>query len=165
MTMTIDMNDETGSLSEEDLRQQIHLIDHAAETLGLTGEIECSLTFTDNDRIQRINRDYRGIDRPTDVISFALEERAAGEVPIYRQKGEPRVLGDIIVSLDKAHEQATEYGHSFKRELGFLIIHGLLHLLGYDHRTEKEREKMFGIQEQILSSFGLRRLDDEKTSD
>ncbi|RYL91580.1 rRNA maturation RNase YbeY [Sporolactobacillus sp. THM7-4] len=157
MTMTIDMHDETGEIDNQLEQWVIRLIDHAADTLELKGETECSLTFTGNSRIQEINREYRGIDRPTDVISFALEEVQEGEVPIIPDEEEPRVLGDIIVSIDKAHEQAESYGHSFERELGFLIVHGLLHLLGYDHTTDEEKEEMFGLQEQILSSFGLKR--------
>lgn len=157
MTMTIDIHDETGEVGAELQQWVIRLIDHAAEILNLEGEIECSLTFVRNPRIQEINRTYRGIDRATDVISFALEEMEEGEVPILPEEGEPRVLGDIVVSIDKAREQAEAYDHSFERELGFLIIHGLLHLLGYDHTTKAEEEKMFGLQEDILSSFGLKR--------
>ncbi|WP_332237814.1 rRNA maturation RNase YbeY [Sporolactobacillus sp. KGMB 08714] len=157
MTMTIDIHDETGEVGAELQQWVIRLIDHAAEILNLEGEIECSLTFVRNPMIQEINRTYRGIDRATDVISFALEEMEEGEVPILPEEGEPRVLGDIVVSIDKAREQAEAYDHSFERELGFLIIHGLLHLLGYDHTTKAEEEKMFGLQEDILSSFGLKR--------
>ncbi|WP_100488631.1 rRNA maturation RNase YbeY [Sporolactobacillus pectinivorans] len=157
MTMTIDMHDDTEKISEEQQQWIIRLIDHAADLLQLTGEVECSLTFVGNPRIQEINREYRGIDRPTDVISFALEEIADDEVPILPEEGEPRVLGDIIVSIDKAREQAAAYGHSFERELGFLVVHGLLHLLGYDHTSETEEKEMFGLQEKILSTFGLNR--------
>ncbi|MDF2910897.1 MAG: rRNA maturation RNase YbeY [Sporolactobacillus laevolacticus] len=157
MTMTIDMHDETGEINESIQNSVIQLIDYAADQLDLEGEIECSLTFVDNEKIQVINRDYRGIDRPTDVISFALEEMEEDEVPILPEEGEPRVLGDIIISVERIHEQAAEYNHSFERELGFLVIHGLLHLLGYDHQTKEEEEEMFGLQEKILSSFGLSR--------
>lgn len=157
MTMTIDMHDETGEINESIQNSVIQLIDYAADQLNLEGEVECSLTFVDNEKIQVINRDYRGIDRPTDVISFALEEMEEDEVPILPEEGEPRVLGDIIISIERTHEQAAEYNHSFERELGFLVIHGLLHLLGYDHQTKEEEEEMFGLQEKILSSFGLSR--------
>ncbi|MFT8317542.1 MAG: rRNA maturation RNase YbeY [Sporolactobacillus sp.] len=158
MTMTIDMNDETGKLSEEQQQWLIQLVDHAADFMKLAGEIELSLTFVDNERIHEINRDYRKVDRATDVISFALEELDKDEVAIQPEEGEPRVLGDIIVSLEKAAEQAKTYEHSFERELGFLVVHGLLHLLGYDHMTKEDEQKMFGLQEQILSSFGLSRI-------
>lgn len=157
MTMTVDMQDETKTLKEDQEQWVIRLIDHAADVLELDGKFDCSVTFVDNARIQEINREYRGIDRPTDVISFALEEMAEGEVPIIPEEGEPRVLGDIIVSLDKTAEQAEAYGHSFDRELGFLVVHGLLHLLGYDHATQAQEKEMFGLQEKILSSYGLSR--------
>ncbi|RYM05314.1 rRNA maturation RNase YbeY [Sporolactobacillus sp. THM7-7] len=157
MAMTIDMHDETGEIDSRLKQWIIRLVEHAADVLHLEEETECSLSFVDNARIQEINQAYRGINRPTDVISFALEEIGEDEVPIHPAQGEPRVLGDIVVSLDQAHEQAERYGHSFHRELGFLIIHGLLHLLGYDHTTEEEEKEMFGLQEEILSSFGLKR--------
>ncbi|MCL1630412.1 rRNA maturation RNase YbeY [Sporolactobacillus sp. CPB3-1] len=157
MTMTIDMHDETGEINDNIQEAVIRLIDYAAGQLNLAGEIECSITFVDNKRIQVINREYRSIDQPTDVISFALEEMGADEVPILREEGAPRVLGDIIISVERAHEQAVEYNHSFERELGFLVVHGLLHLLGYDHQTKEQEKEMFGLQERILSSFGLSR--------
>ncbi|SFG08634.1 rRNA maturation RNase YbeY [Sporolactobacillus nakayamae] len=157
MAMTIDMHDETKEINHAIQESVIKLIDYAAEQLDLEGEIECSITFVDNARIQVINRDYRGIDRPTDVISFALEEMDENEVPILPEEGEPRVLGDIIISVERTHEQAAEYNHSFERELGFLVIHGLLHLLGYDHQNAEQEKEMFGLQESILSSFGLSR--------
>ncbi|MFT8392226.1 MAG: rRNA maturation RNase YbeY [Sporolactobacillus sp.] len=157
MTMTIDMNDETNQVTEHQQQELIQLIDYAADYMALDGAIELSLTFVTNDRIQEINRDYRHIDRPTDVISFALEELGEEEVAIVAEAGAPRVLGDIIVSIDKAKEQAENYGHSLDRELGFLVVHGLLHLLGYDHMTEADEKKMFRLQEEILSSYGLSR--------
>ena len=89
---------------------------------------------------------------PTDVISFALEEEE--DVVI---EGMPRMLGDIIISTERTREQAEEYGHSFERELGFLAVHSLLHLLGYDHMNEADERAMFGKQDEILTSFGLTR--------
>lgn len=158
MTLTIDMHDETGEVNTDQEKLVIDLLEHAADFLHLSGETELSVTFVDNRRIQEINARYRNIDRPTDVISFALEETAEDEVEIVREEDEPRVLGDIIVSIPKAREQADSYGHSFERELGFLVIHGLLHLLGYDHMTKADEEEMFGLQEAILSAYGLKRL-------
>ncbi len=111
----------------------------------------CSIIFVDNEEIQRINREARGIDRVTDVISFALED---GE----ETHDELRVLGDIYISIPKMQEQAKEYGHSEKRELSFLVVHGLLHLLGYDHTKSKEEEKiMFGLQDKILNQLNITR--------
>ena len=114
-------------------------------------ELEFSIIIVDNKRIHEINKEYRGIDRPTDVISFALED--SEDVPIEGY----RILGDIYISLDKVKEQAEAYGHSFKRELCFLAVHGFLHLLGYDHMEPEEEKIMFGKQEEILNGFGITR--------
>ena len=113
--------------------------------------VEFNVIFVDINKIHEINREYRGIDRPTDVISFALEDDLDIEL-------DHRLLGDIYICLERAHEQAIEYNHSYLRELSFLMIHGLLHLLGYDHVNSKEEEKiMFGKQEDILNEYGIRR--------
>ena len=114
-------------------------------------ELEFSVIIVDNKRIHEINKEYRGIDRPTDVISFALEDNEEIEFDHYR------VLGDIYISIDKVKEQAKEYGHSEKRELAFLTIHGFLHLLGYDHMKKEEEKIMFAKQEEILDGFGIKR--------
>ncbi len=114
---------------------------------------EVSVTLTDNASIHALNKAYRGVDRPTDVLSFPLSED--GE---YDTDGEAALLGDIVISLEKTEEQAAEYGHSFERELAFLTVHSMLHLLGYDHETSREEEKeMFRRQEEILISLGLGR--------
>nr|MDK7246134.1 rRNA maturation RNase YbeY [Staphylococcus lugdunensis] len=112
-----------------------------------------SVTFVDKEEIQQINKIYRDKDKVTDVISFALEE----DEPEITGLEIPRVLGDIIICTDVAQEQATTYGHSFERELGFLALHGFLHLLGYDHMNEEDEKKMFGRQETILTAYGLTR--------
>ena len=105
-----------------------------------------SVTFMQSDAIHIINRDYRGIDRPTDVISFAVNDVDDGFVlPL-----EEIDLGDIFINIDYAKKQAKEYGHSYKRELGFLFTHGLLHCLGYDHMVEEDEKVMFALQDQIL---------------
>lgn len=114
-------------------------------------ELEFSVIIVDNERIHEINKQYRGIDRPTDVISFALEDNEEISLDNYR------ILGDIYISIDKVKEQAREYGHSEKRELAFLTIHGFLHLLGYDHMKPEEEKIMFAKQEEILNGFGIKR--------
>ncbi|MGM9849763.1 MAG: rRNA maturation RNase YbeY [Bacilli bacterium] len=114
-------------------------------------ELEFSVIIVDNKRIHEINKEYRGIDRPTDVISFALEDNEEIKFDNYR------VLGDIYISIDKVREQAKEYGHSEKRELAFLTVHGFLHLLGYDHMKPEEEKIMFAKQEEILDGFGIKR--------
>ncbi|MGL5295842.1 MAG: rRNA maturation RNase YbeY [Culicoidibacterales bacterium] len=119
--------------------------------------LEVSITLMNNTQIQEINRDYRGKDQPTDVISFAFEDND-DEFPIFGMNEEiPRVLGDIFISLERGREQANEYGHSFERELGFLAVHGFLHLLGYDHMNEAEEKIMFTKQEAVLQAFDLQR--------
>ena len=112
------------------------------------------MSIVDNRYIHKINKKYRHIDRPTDVISFAFLDAEDNYDKILFSPG-PVVLGDIYISLDKAKEQAEEYGHSLHRELSFLFVHGLLHLLGYDHMNEKEEKEMFQLQEEILSTKGV----------
>ena len=111
-----------------------------------------NLIIVDNDYIHELNKNYRGIDRETDVITFALED----EDTIIIGDNE-RILGDIYISIDRARSQAVDYGHSFLRELSFLAVHGFYHLLGYDHQTKEEEEVMFGKQEEVLDSYGIRR--------
>jgi len=156
MSLMIDLVDETNELKSDDLDLVEHLLQFAYEKEGIQEDSEVSVTFVDNDRIQEINREYRKKDQPTDVISFALEESSGEEIEIVGADM-PRVLGDIIISVPKAYEQAHEYGHSFQRELGFLAVHGFLHLLGYDHMTEEEEKIMFSRQREILDEYGLKR--------
>ncbi|CAN7317472.1 rRNA maturation RNase YbeY [Rossellomorea sp. LjRoot5] len=156
MTLLIDFIDETETVSEEQTQLVQNILNFAAEQEGIEDESEVSVTFVTNDRIQEINREYRAKDQPTDVISFALEELGEDEVEIIGA-GIPRVLGDIIISIDRTKEQAEEYNHSVSRELGFLALHGFLHLLGYDHMEEEEEKKMFTRQKDILDEYGLKR--------
>lgn len=156
MSLTIDFFDETNELSDEQFKELTSLLNFAAQKEGVENESEVSVTFVTNEKIQEINRDYRGKDSPTDVISFALEELGDGEIEVSGADM-PRVLGDIIISLTKAAEQAEEYGHSYVREVGFLLVHGFLHLLGYDHETERDEKIMFAKQRDILDEYGLQR--------
>ncbi|GGM31288.1 endoribonuclease YbeY [Paraliobacillus quinghaiensis] len=154
--MHIDFHDETNSITEAYIDLIEKLLTYAAEAEGVTQEAELSINFVDNREIQIINRNYRQIDQPTDVISFALEERVEGELAIIGEDL-PVALGDIVISVDKVKEQAEEYKHSFERELGFLVLHGFLHLLGYDHIKEEDEKQMFLKQEELLNGFGLQR--------
>ncbi len=113
--------------------------------------LEFNIIIVDNTYIHELNKNYRGIDRPTDVISFALEDDKSFIHTDFK------VLGDIYISLDTAKRQAEEYKHSLKREISFLSIHGLLHLLGYDHMVKEDEEKMFELQELILDEAGIKR--------
>lgn len=110
-----------------------------------------SIIFVEDEEIHEMNRDYRGVDRITDVISFAFED--TGEI-LYN---EIRMLGDIYICIPQMKRQAESYGHSEKRELSFLAVHGLLHLLGYDHMTEDDEKEMFSLQELILSEQEITR--------
>ena len=110
-----------------------------------------NIIIVDQETIKEINKTYRGKDSITDVISFALEDDKTFI------KTDFRILGDIYICLNKAKEQAKEYGHSFLRELSFLTIHGLLHLLGYDHIEKEDEEVMFKLQEMILDEYGIKK--------
>ncbi|MEW4060138.1 rRNA maturation RNase YbeY [Bacillus siamensis] len=156
MSLLIDIIDETNSVSADALQEVEKLLQFAAEKEGVQDQAEVSVTIVTNEEIREINRDYRGKDTPTDVISFALEEEGEDEVEIVGADMPP-VLGDIIISADRTKEQAEEYGHSFMRELGFLAVHGFLHLLGYDHMTKEEEEEMFSKQKDLLDEYGLTR--------
>lgn len=156
MSLNIDFLDETNEVKSSHIEQVEKLLNFAAEKENVEAGSELSVTFVTNDRIQEINREYRDKDKPTDVISFAMEELGEGETEIAGE-GIPRVLGDIIISIQRTEEQAGEYGHSFERELGFLAVHGFLHLLGYDHETDEEEREMFGRQKGILDEYGLTR--------
>lgn len=156
MSLILDITDETGRVPEDRLAEIEKLLQFAAAEEGVADGAEVSVTIVNNEEIQKINKEYRGKDYPTDVISFALEEDVEGEVEIIGADMPP-VLGDIIISVDKAREQAEEYGHSLMRELGFLTVHGFLHLLGYDHMTEEEEKEMFTKQKEILNRYGLSR--------
>lgn len=112
-------------------------------------DVEFNVILVDNNYIHELNKNYRKIDRETDVITFALEDNE--EV----NEEEHRLLGDIYISVDKAKSQALEYGHSFKREICFLAVHGFLHLLGYDHMEKEEEKVMFARQELILNETGI----------
>lgn len=127
---------------------------------GRTSSPEISVVLCDDERIRELNRTYRGIDRPTDVLSFSQTELGEGEeiIPVARVQGEGDfLLGDIVISLERAAAQAAEYGHSLFREVGYLAVHGLLHLLGYDHRTPAEREIMRQKEEAVLERLALLR--------
>lgn len=120
-------------------------------------ECEISVSIVDNEEIHQINKQFRGIDRPTDVLSFPQLTFEEGERMERNEDGEV-VLGDIIISLERAREQAEEYGHSLKREIAFLTAHSMLHLLGYDHMTPEEEKEMFAKQKEILELAGIPRV-------
>lgn len=146
--MELDFNSNIPGYEEyEDV--YLALLQKTFKHLKLNSEAILSVTFVDDQFIHEMNRDYRGVDRPTDVISFAFLDGEADKKKILTSGG-PVSLGDIYISIDRAKAQAEEYGHPLKRELSFLFVHGLLHLLGYDHMTKEDEEVMFKLQDEIL---------------
>lgn len=129
----------------------------AAEMMGQLYGVEngeVSVTLTNNEYIHTLNKEYRGIDRPTDVLSFALNE---SEEPEMVDGPAVNVLGDLIISVERAEEQAADYGHSLRREVAFLTVHGMLHLLGYDHMEDEEREEMEAEQRFVMEKLRIPR--------
>lgn len=164
--MYVEMIDETGQVSEEIKNQTLDLLQFAAEKTGKENK-EMAVTFVTNERSQELNLEYRDTDRPTDVISLEYkpesdltfsEEDLAENPELAEMLDEfDAYIGELFISVDKAREQAKEYGHSFEREMGFLVVHGFLHINGYDHYTPEEEKEMFTLQEEILTAYGLKR--------
>lgn len=152
MSIVIHCLDEHQYLQNDDIELINQVLTTAAELEGL-GDIEISLTFVSNEEIRELNKEYRNKDAATDVLSFPMYDRE--EQLIVDDEDELLLLGDIIISVEKAREQALAYGHSFQRELAFLAVHGFLHLLGYDHETLADEQKMLARQEEILTKHGL----------
>ena len=132
----------------------IDLAEYTVNLLQRNDNFSLEVNFVDNETIHQINRDYRNIDRPTDVISFAFLDEVEGEINI-NYGDHMFLLGEILISLDQAKLQAEEYKHSLHREICFLFIHGLLHLLGYDHQNEEQEKEMFDLQDKILLEKGV----------
>lgn len=173
MALSLEWNDEQDALpiGEELLELLRRLLGLAAEAEGVaSGEV--AVSFVTDEAIQALNRDYRNLDKPTDVLSFSMLELGEGETEIVygsetsgdngddsdapEEEWQPP-LGDIVISVPRALEQAEQYGHSVEREIGFLFVHGFLHLIGYDHQDEASERIMFGKQEAALIQAGLGR--------
>ncbi len=131
------------------------VLQKTAEVYDISVQTEVSVVLGNDQYIHELNRQYRGKDCPTDVLSFALNE---GEEPEVIDAPGEVLLGDIIISLETATRQAEEYGHSLERELAYLTVHGILHLLGYDHMTEEEKSEMREEEEYVLSLLGIHRV-------
>ncbi len=141
----------------KDLQQVITNVTKTVAKLGkLPKNTEVSILIVDNSYIQELNFIYRGLNQPTDVLSFAMNELAEDE-PDFEFTGEINVLGDIVISLEQALQQSQEYNHSLERELGYLVAHGMLHLLGYDHETTDEQKAMRDLEEKIMQAVKLER--------
>jgi len=132
------------------------VVEAVADMEKLPANAELSIVFVDNNFIQELNLNYRGENKPTDVLSFAMNEMTDGE-PEFDFPDDVNMLGDIVISLEQAKAQSEEYGHSLEREVGYLAVHGMLHLLGYDHETSEEKQKMRRREEQIMLEVKLGR--------
>ena len=165
--MTVYIENETNLMPDFDFRELFEkVVKASAEYVHIPFEISVNMLLTDDDSIHEINLSERSIDRPTDVLSFpALDFETPGDFSFVSKKDvwcfDPEtgelLLGDIVISLDTAKRQSEEYGHSIVRELGFLCAHSMLHLCGYDHMEDSEREDMERMQSEILDGLGIRR--------
>ncbi|MFA6809377.1 MAG: rRNA maturation RNase YbeY [Eubacteriales bacterium] len=177
--MELEISWEENLLSEDEIEELSVLLEKGIaktlETVGGMKEAEIGISLVNNETIQTLNNNYRGIDSPTDVLSFALEEKTDDEPDIFFEEFEEEpeeenledfgmekyylesILGDIVISVEKGRLQAKEYGHSFEREIVFLGVHGTLHLLGYDHINEEDTRKMRDMEEKVMESIGIQR--------
>lgn len=167
--MTINFEDESGidlHIPLETIAEKV--INAALDEVGCPYEAEISLTVTDNEHIHEMNKQFRGVDRPTDVLSFPMQnfpspadfsflEDESEESDFFDPETGELQLGDIVISADKVIEQAEEYGHSVTREFAFLVTHSVLHLTGFDHMTEEEAAQMEARQRKILDGLGITR--------
>ncbi len=157
MKIEIFLSDEQEKMTPpDDMEQLIEMCTRAAlEEEQIDEDAQVSVTLVDNDAIREINNEHRGIDKATDVLSFPLGDEDSFDTD---PETGAILLGDIVISLERAMEQAKEYGHSYRREVAFLITHSLFHLLGYDHVDSEEDEKlMFGKQDKVLEKLGITR--------
>ena len=147
--MEINIFNETKEKLDEEIETVHEVLIHGLKKLKIEEAI-FNVIIVDNEYIHKLNKEYRNIDRETDVITFALEDDQTFNPDI-------RILGDVYISIEKAKSQSIEYGHSLLRELSFLAVHGMLHLLGYDHMEKKDEEVMFKLQDEILDEMDIRR--------
>ena len=141
---------ELGEYLEQRLQDGLNAV---AKLHDLDDMTEVDITIVDDEEIHQLNRDYRGVDRPTDVLSFALDEDDEEEPELL--EGQLHLLGDIIISAETATRQAEEFGHGLEREIVYLAVHGLLHLLGYDHMVEEDKVIMRAKEEEALRAINL----------
>lgn len=145
--------------NEQDLSVDEEMLGKIAEYTiaheGIGNDVELSIALVDEKEMQQLNLKYRGKNKPTDVLSFPTEEIAqeGEEIPGYVPEGFPHLLGDVVICPSVALKQAEEYGQTFEQEMGLLLVHGVLHLLGYDHQEEEEAEEMEAREREILKEF------------
>ena len=165
--MYIENNYEKFKIDDEILNTIERTIEFALREEEIDFEYEVSVTLVDNEEIRNINKDNRGIDKATDVLSFPCIEYEEGKVfkelydinsfDVSYFDGDALVLGDIVLSIDKCKAQSEEYNHTFKRESAYLVIHSVLHLLGYDHMNEDDKKKMRKREEELLEALNIPR--------
>lgn len=158
--MDLEIYDKHDLVDEKHKKLANDLFNFGAKRIKLKDNTEASITFCTVDEIHEINKKYRDTDRPTDVISFALEDGEDDGMSTFdleEEFGVPRNIGDLFICPDVVKEHAKDYGHSFDREFGYTVVHGLLHLSGYDHIKPDEAKVMFGLQKEILNDYGLKR--------
>lgn len=151
LTIELDIQNDPDFAAQIDDDRLRRLVETVLLAEGLSGTVELSLTLTDDAAVQRLNREFRGVDASTDVLSFPL--LSPEESPFVPPPDGILHLGDVVVSYPRAVAQAAEYGHSVRRELGYLTVHGVLHLLGYDHELEADKERMRAREEAILRGW------------
>lgn len=163
MSLTLEWNSELKEEIPDNWIDKLKMILHLAGEMEGIKDGEVALSFVDDEAIRELNKEYRGLDKVTDVLSFALTENDTDELVIvfnnedWDEAPDPDLLGDIVISIPRALEQSKDYGHSVEREIGFLFVHGFLHLIGYDHQDEAAEQIMIAKQEHILSQIGLTR--------
>lgn len=159
MSVLIDNRQETVAVDEVLETMVSRIVEKVLDSEGCEEDYEVSISFVNDEEIRSLNKEYRGIDKATDVLSFPMleftEEEQEEEEEGAEYIDEELALGDIVISMEKTTEQAKEYGHSFERELAFLLVHGMLHLLGYDHEVEATEGEMFDRQEEILKELNF----------
>ena len=154
MIINLENAQEKIDLEETVLKRLQEGIDAVADLNGLAEEAEVDVTIVDDEEIHELNRQYRGMDKPTDVLSFALDEGEEDE-PELIGGPEEHLYGDIIISAETALRQAEEYGHGLEREMTYLAVHGMFHLLGYDHMTKEDKAEMRAKEEEALRAINL----------
>jgi probable rRNA maturation factor len=161
MGVYIENSQDKVDIKDEIIKLMNKSIEIIMENENFADEYNIDVMIVDNEKIREINSEYRDIDKPTDVLSFPIVDMYDGEIKsslgdIDKDEG-AIILGDIIISIEKAVEQALEYGHSLEREMIFLLTHGVYHLLGYDHDNEEREKKMLEKQNTVLNKMGLKR--------
>lgn len=147
LKLSIDQRTKGEKIDEKYFLTLTKALDVTLEIVGIEGDYEVSFSVVDEDEIQDLNRDYRGVDAVTDVLSFPLFSREELE--------DGAILGDIVICSQRAREQANDFGHSYEREIVYLSVHSLLHLLGYDHEEEEDKAEMRALEKEVMKRLGI----------